>query len=51
MTCADKDVLVANPQKEAVAVADEDRATFYALDVAFTGSGPSARRWRAPMMS
>jgi GntR family transcriptional regulator, rspAB operon transcriptional repressor len=35
MTRADKDALAANLKQEAAAVADEDRATFYALDVAF----------------
>jgi DNA-binding GntR family transcriptional regulator len=35
MTRADKDALATNLKKEAKAVADEDRATFYALDVAF----------------
>jgi GntR family transcriptional regulator, rspAB operon transcriptional repressor len=35
MTRADKDALAANLKKEAAAVAAEDRATFYALDVAF----------------
>jgi GntR family transcriptional regulator, rspAB operon transcriptional repressor len=35
MTRADKDALVANLKEEAKAVADEDPATFYALDVAF----------------
>jgi len=35
MTRADKDALMANAKEQAKAVADEDRATFYALDVAF----------------
>jgi GntR family transcriptional regulator, rspAB operon transcriptional repressor len=35
MTRADKDALVANLNEEAKAVAGEDPATFYALDVAF----------------
>ena len=35
MTRADKDALGANLKKEAKAVVDEDRAAFYALDVAF----------------
>jgi GntR family transcriptional regulator, rspAB operon transcriptional repressor len=35
MTFADKDALAANLKEEARAVADEDRATLYALDVAF----------------
>ena len=35
MTRADKDALAANLKREAVAVAAEDPATFYALDVAF----------------
>ena len=35
MTRADRDALAANLKQEATAVAAEDRATFYALDVAF----------------
>ncbi len=35
MTRADKDALVANLKEQAAAVADEDRAAFYPLDVAF----------------
>ena len=35
MTRADKDALAANLKREAAAVAAEDPATFYALDVAF----------------
>jgi len=35
MTAADKDALAANLKEEAKAVAAEDRARFYALDVAF----------------
>ena len=35
MSRADKDALMANLKKEAAAVEVEDRATFYALDVAF----------------
>jgi DNA-binding GntR family transcriptional regulator len=35
MTSADKDALAANLKQEARAVAAEDRAAFYALDVAF----------------
>jgi GntR family transcriptional regulator, rspAB operon transcriptional repressor len=35
MTRADKDALAANLKQEAKAVADEDRTTFYTLDVAF----------------
>jgi GntR family transcriptional regulator, rspAB operon transcriptional repressor len=35
MTRADKDILAANLTKEAAAVSAEDRAAFYALDVAF----------------
>ena len=35
MTRADKDALVANLDEESAAMKDEDRARFYALDVAF----------------
>jgi GntR family transcriptional regulator, rspAB operon transcriptional repressor len=35
MSCEDKNALAANLKQEAAAVADEDPATFYALDVAF----------------
>ena len=35
MTRADNDALMANVKEQAKAVADEDRAAFYALDVAF----------------
>jgi DNA-binding GntR family transcriptional regulator len=35
MTRVDKDALMANLKEQAAAVADEDRATFYPLDVAF----------------
>jgi GntR family transcriptional regulator, rspAB operon transcriptional repressor len=35
MTRADRDALAANLRQEVAAVADEDRAAFYALDVAF----------------
>jgi GntR family transcriptional regulator, rspAB operon transcriptional repressor len=35
MSRLDKDALVANLKEQAAAVADEDRATFYPLDVAF----------------